>query len=78
MESQIISGFGGAIWCLALVVCAGVTVFCTLLLGAIQLERVKGGPVHPHSFDWSFYLVLAIFAGLGLTTLLFLDMPTAI
>src|SRR3546814_6936624 len=39
------------------------TAFCAILLGAIQLERAKGAPVHPRATDWTVYLLLVIIAG---------------
>lgn len=75
MENEVASTFGSLVWILVQVLCIGITLLCALILGAIQLERVKGEPVRPNSFDWSVYLGLAIIAGLGLITLMFMDTP---
>lgn len=80
MENQIISGAGFVAWGVALVFCAGITVFSAILLGAIRLEgaKSKGTAVDPRIFDWTIYLIMAIFAGFGATMLLFLDMPVSV
>src|SRR3546814_5352311 len=70
MENQVISTFGSAIWILVQVACIAFTAFCAILLGAIQLERAKGAPVHPRATDWTVYLLLVIIAGCGLITLM--------
>lgn len=78
MENEVASSFGSLLWILFQVLCIGITLFCALLLGAIQLERVKGGPVHPRTADWSVYLVLAILIGFGLSMLTFMDAPPVV
>src|SRR3546814_20222679 len=75
MENQVISTFGSAIWILVQVACIAFTAFCAILLGAIQLERAKGAPVHTRATDWTVYLLLVIIAGCGLITLMFMDPP---
>ena len=75
MENEVASTFGSLLWILVQVICIGITLFCALLLGAIQLERVKGGPVHPRAAEWTIYLALAILAGFGLSMLTFMDAP---
>lgn len=78
MDYDVASPLGSLLWILFQVACIGATLFCMLLLGAIHLERVKGGPAHPRTADWTVYLVLAILAGFGLSMLTFMDAPPVV